>query len=133
LTITEAQQFLVSLPFAGRVFLEGPAGTGKTAAAIYRLRQMLRQGIPGQSVLVLAPQRPLSEPYEAFLRRAEAGPGGRVTVWTPGSLAKQMVDLFWPLVAGPAGFGAPEAPPTFLNLETAQYTMAHLAEPLIEE
>jgi hypothetical protein len=44
-----------------------------------------------------------------------------------------MVDLFWPLVAGPAGFAQPEALPVFLTLETAQYYMAHLLRPLLEE
>jgi hypothetical protein len=44
-----------------------------------------------------------------------------------------MVELFWPLVADQAGFAHPDHPPTFLNLETAQYFMARVVEPLIDQ
>jgi len=44
-----------------------------------------------------------------------------------------MVDLFWPLVAVPAGFAQPDELPVFLTLETAQYYMAHLLRPLLDE
>jgi len=43
------------------------------------------------------------------------------------------VDLFWPIVAETAGFANPEQPPIFLTLETAQYYMAHLVRPLLDE
>jgi hypothetical protein len=41
--------------------------------------------------------------------------------------------LFWPLVSKEVGFLQPEAPPTFLTLETAQYYMAKLVNPLLEQ
>jgi hypothetical protein len=41
--------------------------------------------------------------------------------------------LFWPLVAEEAGFARPDWPPTFLTLETAQYYMAYLLRPLLDE
>ncbi len=44
-----------------------------------------------------------------------------------------MVDLFWPLAAEAAGFARPDEPPTFLTLETAQYYMARLARPMLDE
>ena len=44
-----------------------------------------------------------------------------------------MVELFWPLVSREAGFLQPDAPPTFLTLETAQYFMAKLVNPLLDE
>lgn len=130
--LTPAQRRLVDLPPAGRVFLEGPAGTGKTTAAAQRLLRLLELGVPGETILVLTPQRALSAPYEAALRRSNRA-GGGAAVWTAGGLAQRMVDLFWPLAAAPAGFAGPDQPPVFLNLETAQYFMAHLARPLLEE
>ena len=50
-----------------------------------------------------------------------------------GGLAQRMIELFWPLVAETAGFRYPDRLPTFLTLETAQYYMAHLLQPLLAE
>ncbi len=44
-----------------------------------------------------------------------------------------MVNLFWPLVSETSGFAQPDASPVFLTLETAQYYMAHLVRPLLDE
>ena len=44
-----------------------------------------------------------------------------------------MVDLFWPLAAETAGFSHPDQPPVFLTLETAQYFMARIVRPLMDE
>jgi hypothetical protein len=55
------------------------------------------------------------------------------TILTAGGLARRMVELFWPLVAQDAGFAHPDQPPVFLTLETAQYYMARLVRPLLEE
>ena len=59
--------------------------------------------------------------------------GGEVTPATVGGLARRMCDLFWPLAAGKAGFAHPERPPIFLTLETAQYYMAHIVRPLLDQ
>ena len=74
-----------------------------------------------------------SAPYDRALRQPESVPGGIPSVLTVGGLAQRMVDLFWPLVAEAAGFAHPDAPPVFLTLETAQYYMAHLVRPLLDE
>ena len=79
------------------------------------------------------PQRTLATPYLQALRRPTVDAGGRVTVSTVGGLAQRMVDLFWPLVAEQAGFGQPDRPPLFLTLETAQYYMARLVRPLLDQ
>ena len=113
-----------------KVFLEGPAGAGKTTAAVQRLLGLLKEGVPGGSILVLAPQRTLAAPYELALRRSRLRAGGMPSIQTAGGLARRMVELFWPLAAGPAGFAHPDRPPTFLTLETAQYHMARLVRPL---
>ncbi len=123
----------VDLPASGRLFLHGPAGAGKTTAAVLRLLRLLKEGAPGGSILVLVPQRTLAAPYETALRRSRLRAGGLPSIQTAGGLARRMVELFWPLAAGPAGFAQPDRPPTFLTLETAQYHMARLVRPRLED
>jgi len=132
-SLSDAQRALADRPIAGRVFLEGPAGSGKTTAGVARLLSLLRAGVPARSILVLAPQRTLTAPYVEALRRPTVEAGGQVTVSTVGGLAQRMVDLFWPLVAVPAGFAHPDRSPTFLTLETAQYVMARIVRPLLDQ
>lgn len=131
--LSPAQAEIVSLPLAGATFVEGPAGTGKTTAAVARLQHMLASGVPAASVLVLTPQRTLAAPYTEALRSPSIPPGGETTVLTMGGLARRMAELFWPVVAEPAGFARPDRPPVFLTLETAQYFMARVVRPLIVE
>jgi hypothetical protein len=131
--ISPAQAEIVTLPLTGAAWLEGPAGSGKTTAGAARLTAMLDRGVPAASVLVLTPQRTLGAPYTEALRRPSVPAGGEATVLTLGGLARRMVELFWPLAAGPAGFAHPDRPPVFLTLETAQYYMARIVRPLIVE
>ena len=116
-----------------RSFVFGPAGSGKTTAGIARLLSLLQQRIPGGEILVLVPQRSLATPYWEALHSSEIYEGSSVSILTVGGLAQRMVDLFWPLIAAKAGFGAPDRPPSFLTLETAQYYIAQIIEPLLAE
>ena len=131
--LTKDQRAVIKAPLEAKTFLSGPAGCGKTTAGVGRLRALLTEGLPADSVLVLTPQRTLQAPYEAALRGPETGPGGQVTLATVGGLAHRMCDLFWPLAAKPAGLAHPGQPPVFLTLETAQYYMARLVRSLVEE
>ncbi|HSF79827.1 MAG TPA: DEAD/DEAH box helicase [Anaerolineales bacterium] len=133
LTLTPAQLDLIQRRLDARVFLEGPVGCGKTTAVVERMLHLMAQGVPGGSILLLVPQRTLAEPYYQALHTPGVAAGGSVTVLTVGGLARRMVELFWPLVAEEAGFAHPERLPTFLTLETAQYTMAHLVRPLLQQ
>ena len=133
LTLQPHQTAVVTLPLDSKAFLEGPAGAGKTTAAVQRLLQLIKEGIPGGSILVLVPQRTLATPYSAALRRTRVRAGGVPSILTAGGLARRMVELFWPLAAGPAGFADPDRPPIFLTLETAQYHMARLVRPLRQD
>ena len=116
-----------------RVFVRGPAGSGKTTMAVARLRALLEAGVPGDSILVLSPQRSLLRPFQDELRRPDLPPGGQVETLTLGGLARRSIDLAWPALAEAAGFARPDRPPIFLTLETAQYHMARVVEPLVVE
>ncbi|HVN14880.1 MAG TPA: UvrD-helicase domain-containing protein, partial [Anaerolineales bacterium] len=126
------QADLIQSEIDRKIFLHGPAGAGKTTAAVARLRFLLDQGLRADSILLLTPQRTLHEPYLESLAR-NPYTGGEVTPATVGGLARRMVDLFWPLAAEAAGFAHPDRAPIFLTLETAQYYMAHLVRPLLDE
>lgn len=130
--LAEHQLELIEAPISGRVFLEGPAGTGKTTVAVERLLHLMAHGVRADSILVFLPQRNLARPYYDALRNPGLVAGGVVDVLTLGGLAQMMVELFWPLVSGEAGFAYPDRPPTFLNLETAQYYMARVVQPMID-
>ena len=132
-TFSLIQRQIIESPLNARLFVYGRAGTGKTSAAVERVRFMLAQGVPADSILLLTPQRTLQEPYLDLLESPERLAGGEVTPATIGGLARRMCDLFWPLAAEQAGFKDPNQPPIFLTLETAQYYMAHLVRPLIED
>jgi hypothetical protein len=132
LELLPTQQALASGAFDGAIFLEGPAGTGKTTAGAARLEALLKSEISAASILIWVPQRTLALPYYAVLDDPERPPGGQVNVITLGGLARRAVDLFWPLVAAEHGFQQPERRPTFLTLETAQYYMARVIGPVIE-
>ncbi len=112
-------------------FLTGPAGTGKTSRAMARLQDLLSDHVPGHSILVLVPQLPLAGPYRELLRDPSLPGAAAVDILIPSSLALQTIGLFWPLIAGPAGFGRPQARPVFLTIETAQYYLRQAIEPLL--
>ncbi len=50
-----------------------------------------------------------------------------------GGLARRMVELFWPMVGETAGFAHPDRPPVYLNAEVAEYYMARLVRPLLDQ
>ncbi len=120
-------------PFDKRFFLEGPAGTGKTTLAVARLLALLREGVESDSILLLFPQRTLAQPYLKALREATWFHGTVFSPLTLGGLARRSVELFWPLIAREAGFENPAEVPVFLTIETAQFFLARLLEPLWEQ
>ncbi len=133
LTLTRNQLAVIEADPSSKLFLSGPAGTGKSTIGVERLKFLLANDISGDSILVLTPQRTLQEPYLEIIQSPERIAGGDVTPATVGGLARRMVDLFWPLAADKAGFAHPDRPPIFLTLETAQYYMAHIVRPLLDQ
>ncbi|MBN8655540.1 MAG: ATP-dependent helicase [Anaerolineae bacterium] len=132
-TFSLLQRQIIESPLNTRLFVSGVTGTGKTTAGVERIHYLLEQGVPADTILLLTPQRTLQEPYLELLESPSRMAGGEVTPATIGGLARRMCDLFWSLAAEQAGFKNPDQPPIFLTLETAQYYMAHLVRPLIEE
>ena len=125
------QEQLIHEPITGSLSVTGPPGSGKTTAAAFRLRRMIEQGIPAESILILTPQRSLAASYHQQIARADLPAGSLPTIVTPGGLAQRTLQLFWPAIATDAGFKHPEQPPVFLTLETAQYYMAKVVQPLL--
>ena len=126
------QQRLLAFPPNGRIFLEGPAGSGKTTAAIARLNALLSSGVPGQSILILVPQLTLGTRYREALRDSDSRAGGEPAILTFSGLARRNVELYWPIVAEASGFENPDQAPTFLTLELAQYYMSEVVAPYLE-
>ncbi|MFN2234351.1 MAG: UvrD-helicase domain-containing protein, partial [Anaerolineales bacterium] len=131
--LTPEQNSIIQQPVNAHIFLEGPAGTGKTTVGVERILYLLMNGIPANKILLIVPQRTLATPYYQMLRSPGVPPGGTVNILTIGGLAKRMVDLFWPMIADHINFANPNKLPTFLTLEGAQYYMAHLVRPLFAE
>lgn len=126
------QRAVIEAPVNSRIFLSGAAGTGKTSTGVERLRALLEAGVPGDSVLMLTPQRSIQDPYLGWINSPERPAGGDTAPVTISGLARRMCDLFWPLAAQAAGFAQPEQQPIFLSLETSQYYMAHIVRPLLD-
>jgi superfamily I DNA/RNA helicase len=130
---TTWQNDLVNQGFNYKMFLEGHAGTGKTTASTARVLRMLSEGVRGDSILLLSPQRSLADPYLEALNDSGAAAGGVPSVSTLGGIARRMVDIFWPVLAEEAGFQKPQNEPVFLTMETAQYYMARVVGPLLDQ
>ena len=81
-------------------------------------------------VLVAEPEQ--QQLYDAAVRASGLGPYGDLTITTFNRLALDMVTLFWPLVAGQAGFAHPYLPPTLLTYDLAQLLMWRLVEPILD-
>ena len=133
IVLTKEQQELLKQPFGSKIELYGPAGSGKTTAAVERLKSMVGNGIPARSLLILVPQRSLAIPYVQAIQTADFPAGAEPAVVTLGGLAQRMISLFWPMIAKSAQFGNPNLPPQFLTLESSQYYLAQVIEPLLQK
>lgn len=114
----------------GSTFLEGIPGTGKTSEAAQYVGQLISSGVAPERLLVLVPQPTQSTVFREAAFKVEAV-GGTVEAYTFIGFASQMVRTFWPLLAERAGFADPTSEPTFLNIETTQYYLARLANPIM--
>ncbi|MEO1668028.1 MAG: UvrD-helicase domain-containing protein [Chloroflexota bacterium] len=130
--LTKPQKSVVESVPRGTKYVEGPAGTGKTTIGVRRmLRLLTKDKIFANEILVLVPQRTLGLLYQSEAKDPKLDAGGRISVETMGSLSFDVVNLFFPLVADEFGFTSMQ--PRFLSLETAQYHMARVVSPFIEQ
>src|SRR5690606_323093 len=130
--LLKAQQQVAKENFDKKIFLDGIAGTGKTTAGIERVKQLIREGVPADSILLLVPQAGLALPYKNALQRSRVEIGGDIHTATIGKLAFQTVDLFFPLIAPEIEKGKSPQQPHFLSLELVQYYMTRFVEPEID-
>src|SRR3972149_2550118 len=54
--LSEKQLDLIHSPLEGTLFLEGPAGCGKTTVGVERLLYLMAQGVPAGAIPLLVPQ-----------------------------------------------------------------------------
>jgi hypothetical protein len=130
LQLTDQQQDAISA--GATVFIVGPAGTGKTTALHHRLLNLLRNGEQAYTILFLVAEEEARAQAFAFLHEQQAGPYADLTVTTYVRLAREMVSLFWPLVARPAGFRNPHQPPAFIGYDLAQLLLWRLLAPMLD-
>lgn len=133
MNLTANQEDLLQAPLTGNLLLTGPAGTGKSTAAAMRVKRMVESGIPGETILVLVPQRSLAVKFNSVINSPDFPSGGQPTILTFNGFTQRVISLFWPLVANAAGFSSIKAPLKFLTIETAQYYLATLIEPLLQQ
>ncbi|HEX8992240.1 MAG TPA: hypothetical protein VF784_11240, partial [Anaerolineales bacterium] len=132
-TLTATQLAVVERPLTSHVFLHGPAGTGKSTTGAERLRYLMSNGVRPDSILVLTSHRILQDTYLDIINPQEAEAGGDVIPATMSGVAWQACTRFWAIASRAAGFGLPDRPPIFLNVETAQYYMAYVIRPLLAQ
>ena len=115
------------------MFLRGSAGCGKTTVGLSWLEACIHSKITSDKILILVPQRTLAAPFYKLIHQGSFKPGAFPTILTFGGLAQRAISLFWSTISKTAGFKNPTQPATFLTLETAQYEMAKIVLPLLEQ
>ncbi|MBQ6520249.1 MAG: hypothetical protein IJI14_16155 [Anaerolineaceae bacterium] len=128
LEFTKQQKKVISAGFTKRIWLTGQAGTGKTTAAIERVKRILKKNGEKRSVLVIAPTFNHMKPYLDIVSDDGVSP----VVATFNSCVQKWLRHFWVLVAEKAGFDM-KRKPLFLDIEAAQIIMAKLTKRKIDE
>jgi hypothetical protein len=125
------QTALINLPNTSSIFLSGPYGSGKTTAAIGRIQKYL-EFYPGYKILIITPQQSLSKPFKDFFTNNSKVIGSLPTITTFNGIARSLIRKFWPLFSSEMGFQSPRKPPIFLSLESAQYCLSKIVDPLLK-
>ncbi len=134
-TLTEAQQRIVVAPSdqARRLFVRGPAGAGKTTALQRRLVSLLEERVPSYTILTLLAEQDAADGFRSAVAEAAVGAHSDLHLTTFFGLAREMVALYWPLVAGPAGFAEPNKSPVFMSYDLAQIQMRQVIQSMLAQ
>lgn len=124
---------LEAIETEGNTLLLGNAGTGKSTVLQHRLLRLLREGVSAYNILVLVSEYGHEQPFLELIQASNLGPYAQLNITTYNSLAREMVVLFWPLVARVAGFTNPHKPPAFLEYDMAQLLMWRILAPMQAE
>jgi hypothetical protein len=95
------------------------------------LVELIERNTRPDRILVLVPQQAQAEPFRTALNQIQGRfkTRGQPEINTLYGLAYQHVSLFFPLVAGRAGFADIAREPTFINVELAQYFLNEIVTP----
>lgn len=129
--LSKKQIEIIESSLDSSLFLSGPAGAGKSTTGVERLNFLVRNGIPGNRILLLFPQRTLSVKYQDAINSLAFQANSLPVIATFGGLARRTIELYWPLIATETGFSNPENLPIFLTLESSLYFISQLITPLI--
>lgn len=131
--LTAQQLNIAESPLDSSIFLDGPAGTGKSTAAAERLSYLMQSGVPGRTILLFFPQRNLAALYQNLIADFSSRGMSLPVSATYGGLARRFLGLFWPSVVKSFPQFQLDLPPTFLTLESSLYFLSRLVEPLMEK
>jgi hypothetical protein len=129
--LSKKQIEIIESSLDSSLFLSGPAGAGKSTTGVERLNFLVRNGIPGNRILLLFPQRTLSVKYQDAINSLAFQANSLPVIATFGGLARRTIELYWPLIATETGFANPKNLPIFLTLESSLYFISQLITPLI--
>jgi len=130
--LTNHQREIIEKPVDSSIFIEGPAQSGKTTACIARLARIL-ENYPGHQILIISPQQSLAQPYRDILRQNRFRLGGMPKISTMSGIARDLVQIFWPVIKPVFNFKGVSSQPVFLSLETAQFSLSRIIKPLLEK
>ena len=130
LELTPTQQTAITSD--GHNFCIGPAGTGKSTVLHRRLLDLLKDGEQAYTMLVLVSEPNHRQDFIDHIQAADLGPTSEPSIYTFSGIAREMISLFWPLIARPAGFDEAHHPPVFLGYDLAQLLMWRTIKPMME-
>jgi len=131
--LTRDQIKIIESDLSSSLFLSGPAGAGKSTIGVGRLNFLVKNGVPGNKILLLFPQRTLSSIYQDSINSIAFQGNSLPVLATFGGLARRTIELYWPLIAAETGLFNPDIPPNFLTLESSLYFISQLVTPLITD
>lgn len=114
----------IILEFDQSLFLEGPAGTGKTTAAVSYVTKLINSGISPHSILVVLSHQPLVQVYQSLLHNA--GIDELPDMFTFPDFVLHSLRIFW------SQMSKWESEPAFIGADLSRYYIARFIEPYMQ-